>query len=348
MKKYLSCLLVLLVSISFFGHSQGWVGKGYGILYTVTEDRDLNDMYVGIGTDAPTAQLHTTGSVRFEGITNVNESKVLVIDSDGNVFWRDASTIGNPNAWLLGGNNITGSSQYIGTNNDYDFIIRRNNSERIWVQDNRFVSFRKLHIGLPSSLLGGSPSTQLNSFSGSYLGSQGILEIEHGDLFLRAFNGVSIDKYGGMDGSSATYANGLQSPPAGTTGYTGSGSFSLRTRINSTTFRTDFFNDFFGRTGIGTGSAAPTTKLHVDCTIPSEYSATSGERFENLQSGEGYILVIDEDGYVLKSSMTEFRLNQTNSDSKKILELQNKIDDLQKQIEELKKICATSIPVTLK
>lgn len=38
MKKYLSCLLVLLVSISFFGHSQGWVGKGHGILYTVTED----------------------------------------------------------------------------------------------------------------------------------------------------------------------------------------------------------------------------------------------------------------------------------------------------------------------
>jgi hypothetical protein len=49
---------------------------------------------MGIGTNLPTAQLHTTGTVRFAGLTSDStKSRVLVSDANGNVFYRDASTL---------------------------------------------------------------------------------------------------------------------------------------------------------------------------------------------------------------------------------------------------------------
>ena len=49
---------------------------------------------VGIGTPSPTAQLHTTGSVRFAGLTGDNtQTNILVSDSAGNVYYRSASSL---------------------------------------------------------------------------------------------------------------------------------------------------------------------------------------------------------------------------------------------------------------
>jgi hypothetical protein len=49
---------------------------------------------VGIGTDSPTAQLHTTGTVRLAGLTNDStKTRVLVTDSSGNMFYRNASSL---------------------------------------------------------------------------------------------------------------------------------------------------------------------------------------------------------------------------------------------------------------
>ena len=57
-----------------------------------------NDMYnknigkIGIGTSTPSAQLHTTSDVRFEGIgTNTSNSKILTSDALGNVTTRNFS-----------------------------------------------------------------------------------------------------------------------------------------------------------------------------------------------------------------------------------------------------------------
>jgi hypothetical protein len=47
---------------------------------------------VGIGTQTPTAQLHTTGSVRFGGLTNNNSlTRVIVSDVNGNLYYREDS-----------------------------------------------------------------------------------------------------------------------------------------------------------------------------------------------------------------------------------------------------------------
>jgi hypothetical protein len=50
---------------------------------------------VGIGTNNPLAQLHSTGSVRFAGILNDNAApRVIASDINGNLSWRDATTLG--------------------------------------------------------------------------------------------------------------------------------------------------------------------------------------------------------------------------------------------------------------
>lgn len=58
----------------------------------------INSNGVGIGTIAPAAQLHTTGTVRFAGLVQDNtQTRVLVANSTGDLRWRDASTFGSGN-----------------------------------------------------------------------------------------------------------------------------------------------------------------------------------------------------------------------------------------------------------
>lgn len=53
----------------------------------------MQDGTVGIGASAPTAQFHTTGTVRFAGLTNDNtQTRVVVSDANGNLFYRTLST----------------------------------------------------------------------------------------------------------------------------------------------------------------------------------------------------------------------------------------------------------------
>lgn len=51
-----------------------------------------NNGNVGIGTGGPTAQLHTTGSVRFQGIVTAAHPEVVVIDASGNLAKRPYSS----------------------------------------------------------------------------------------------------------------------------------------------------------------------------------------------------------------------------------------------------------------
>jgi trimeric autotransporter adhesin len=51
---------------------------------------------VGIGTTAPSAQLHTTSTVKFAGLTaNTTPARVVVSDIDGNIAYKDAATFGS-------------------------------------------------------------------------------------------------------------------------------------------------------------------------------------------------------------------------------------------------------------
>lgn len=76
-----------------------------------------NDIYskntgnVGIGISTPTAQLHTTGSLRLQGIgTNTINNNVLTTDASGNVTTRTISSILSGNA-IISLNGLSNSVQ---------------------------------------------------------------------------------------------------------------------------------------------------------------------------------------------------------------------------------------------
>jgi hypothetical protein len=68
--------------------------------------------YLGIGTTTPSTQLHTTGTVRFQGLTTNNTlANILAADANGNLSWRDASTLGSGGGyWVVSGNNISNNN----------------------------------------------------------------------------------------------------------------------------------------------------------------------------------------------------------------------------------------------
>ena len=87
------------------------------------------------------------------------------------------------------------------------------------------------------------------------------------------------------------------------------------------------FIDNAGFAGLAT--VTPTAALHVNCTGISN-SNPSNVRFENLQSGSGHFLVIDNNGYVLTSAESGIMTG-----SNEIAELKNQVAELQQQVKEL-------------
>jgi hypothetical protein len=74
----------------------GLIGSRHIAIETVTGDVLLGTTSgnTGIGTSLPTAQLHTTGSVRFGGLTNDNSlTRIVACDATGNLYYRDASSL---------------------------------------------------------------------------------------------------------------------------------------------------------------------------------------------------------------------------------------------------------------
>ncbi len=73
---------------------------------------------VGIGTTTPTAQLHTTGSVRFQGAGTPSAGRVLTSDASGNATWQDPSGSGDDEDWeVIGSNVVTGHGGLYPTGN---------------------------------------------------------------------------------------------------------------------------------------------------------------------------------------------------------------------------------------
>ena len=81
---------------------------------------------VGIGTKAPTAQFHTTGTVRLAGLTSDStKTRVLVSDTSGNLFYRSASSLGGHWLYSNGTEYDSVDNIAIGTSNpqNYKFAV---------------------------------------------------------------------------------------------------------------------------------------------------------------------------------------------------------------------------------
>jgi len=82
---------------------------------------------IGIGTITPSAQFHTTGTVRLAGLTSdSSKTRVLVSDTSGNLFYRNASTISGPWQYANGVVYDSADAIAIGTSNPQGYKLAVN------------------------------------------------------------------------------------------------------------------------------------------------------------------------------------------------------------------------------
>ena len=94
---------------------------------------------VGIGTATPTAKLEVNGQVKITG-GSPGLGKILTSDASGLATWQTPSSVGS-NAWSLTGNSGTNPSvNFIGTTDNQDIILKRNN-ENIGALKNNGIAF---------------------------------------------------------------------------------------------------------------------------------------------------------------------------------------------------------------
>ncbi len=282
-------LLVQAIGLGFgfAASAQGWVGDGAGKLYPVNNGLGLTPVSVGIGTNAPTDQLHTTGTVRFQGLTqNDTALRVVTQGLDGRIYWRDLSSISTGGGWSLTGNSGTNpASNFLGTTDQQRLVFKTNSTERATILangnvgigvanpikalqvDNRGVEDNNIYLS------GASPSLY---FSQSATFPPAPYNTPIGRLALATRTGAHVRtaKAGDMILLAATPGAGILFG-VGTDGTNGI----ERARISEA-----------GNLGINT--TAPGARLHVNGTV----------RFENLPSGSGSALVIDANGNVYKGS----------------------------------------------
>ena len=105
-------------------NAQGWVGNSVNnSIVPYNSSLGLSPVNVGIGVSSPSEQLHTNSGVRFEGLQrNDTPNRIIVQNTTGKLFWRDAASIGGGNNWRLTGNNnavnpgVAANQNYLGTN----------------------------------------------------------------------------------------------------------------------------------------------------------------------------------------------------------------------------------------
>jgi hypothetical protein len=113
------------VGLAFFTHNSSVSTGDMQESMRLTHNGNL-----GIGTTTPSAQLHTTGSVRFQGAGTPAAGRVLTSDANGNATWQDPSG-GAGTEWALLGNAGTNpATNFLGTTDAQDLVFRTNNTER--------------------------------------------------------------------------------------------------------------------------------------------------------------------------------------------------------------------------
>ncbi len=268
----------------------------------------------------PTANLHTNGTVRFQGLPN-GTGNPLVVDVNGNVFVGSTPT---SNAWNLTGNSGTNpANNFLGTTDNNRLVFRTNNTEKVTILANGNTGFG---LSVPASpvhvfsatddnqlfLSGSAPSTRFfqgqdwnasafHARVGLATGNANYVSTSvPGDFVVQVLDNGSL-----LFGTNGAGANGLE-----------------RMRISSIGY-------------IGIATTNPTAKLHVNCVAVPGQPNPSNIRFENLPTGTGFALVMDANGYVFKSSSLVGR-NEVNELKDEIIGLKEELQMLQNVVNSMK------------
>jgi hypothetical protein len=278
---------------------------------------------VGIGTNNPNAQLHTTGSVLFSGLSiNPSASRYLVADPLGNVSYKDVNSIND--FWGANGN-FANVGNFIGSTNNIAVVFKTNAVERLRISETGSVGIGTNNPGAQlhttSTVRFGGLPTQANAprlIVSDASGNIGFSEVNTLNTFWKSTgNSISGAEFIGTSNNADLVfkTNGLE-----------------RLRISSA-----------GNIGIGT---VATTRLHVNCNS----NILTGVRFELLPFGMGTVLVQDFAGNVLNSGIEVSTLinmvqNKT-SEADRIEVLENEIKELKKLL--LKVIPSSNLPIDKK
>lgn len=241
---------------------------------------------IGIGTLNPSAQLHTTSTVRFQGLTSsASLTDVLVRDANGNLFYRNASSVfAGGSGWQLTGNAI-GGTEFIGTTNNNDLRFRTNNSQKMVL-----TAAGRLGIGTATP----NNATEIFFADHPSVGNNGLLLSNSGTHASTLY--LANTNTGGRRWALAS---------TGSSNAGGAGNLAIADITGGS--NAAVIEGGSGNFGINVDN--PDAQLHVDGTV----------RFENLPTGEGSALVIDANGNVMiaeSSSAKNARYEQEIKDLK--------------------------------
>ena len=323
-------LLTSFFVVKFQSFSQGWVGKttvNPNVLYALNGSNALTPLNVGIGVSSPTAQFHTTGTVRFAGLGNDNTlTRVLVQDASGNLSYRDVSTIGSTLDWRLSGNAI-GATDFIGTTNAADFRIRTNNIQRMLINSSGNVSINSI-VNNNFAKLNVYNNTEDAHFRAS--GSSPSLTFSQNEGIPTATDVTPYARLGLATRSGAFATNAAVGDLVIQNVNNNSIIFSTnyRNEYNNGTFRDERMR-ISANGNVGIGTSAPTAILHTSGNV----------RFENLPVAPSplNILVVDANGNVYRTgTATAARPSSSSIQSAEVKSLQEQLLQLKNELERLK------------
>lgn len=256
-----SLFFIALLLFSTDISAQRWKKKKKETLYARNKKKNVSPVYVGIGIKDATAQLHTVGTVRHEGLAvNNNLNSILAIDGNGNVFWRDISNT-LANAWFLNGNTVSAAS-FFGTNNNEDIRIRTNNTQRAVI-----TASGQVGIGVPS------PTAQLHT-SGA-LRFEGIGNNNTATRLLAVDNNGNVSwRDASTVAGAAWLVNGNSAAPTDFFGTTNSEDIRIRTNNIQRAV-------FTSAGSFGLGTINPSAQLHTTGTVRME-GLTNNNTFQRL------------------------------------------------------------------
>jgi hypothetical protein len=136
-----SSVNITVESLNYFWSTTGQIATGGDTSFLGTVDSNrlairtkniermsiLPTGNIGIGTITPTAQFHTTGTVRLAGLNNDStKTRVLVSDTSGNLYYRSASSL--TGRWQYANGTVYDSADNIaiGTNNPQGYKLAVN------------------------------------------------------------------------------------------------------------------------------------------------------------------------------------------------------------------------------
>jgi hypothetical protein len=228
--------------------------------------RVLPNGYVGIGNNNPQARLDVNGSIYTSGLRvglTSTPGYVLTSDANGNASWQSSS------GWSLAGNNITGTSQFLGTTNFQPLILKANNVEGLRIATSGAVNigtgidnfYYKFEVnGARSAFMGPLANVNQNNLLVIYSGNNTTASAQAG---FRHYMGFSHALF--PDGKEYGIFNAVEF------------------NVTTNTIRGKHIlmqNNNEGNLGIGNFTSAPSAKLHVNGS-----SIVSG----TLAVGETYV-----------------------------------------------------------